>query len=95
MVDPRSLANSALWLKVLGGDDRPARAGPKGENVHGKMPNDTTTLTAAETEDPQGLDLRRREVGLQRLFPDSCGLRRMSGVVEGNSTKSHISHSRL
>jgi hypothetical protein len=47
VVDPKSLANSALWLKVLGGTSS-GRAGPKGENVQGKMPNDTTTLTAAE-----------------------------------------------
>lgn len=43
----KSLANSALWLKVLGGA-MAARTGPKGENVYGKMPNDTTTLTDAE-----------------------------------------------
>jgi len=42
-----SLANSALWLKVLGGATT-GRVGPKGENVSGKMPNDTTTLTADE-----------------------------------------------
>jgi uncharacterized membrane protein len=49
VVDPRSLANSALWLKVLGGASA-SRSGPKGENVVGKMPNDTTTLTAAEQQ---------------------------------------------
>lgn len=43
----KSLANSALWLKVLGGA-MAGRTGPKGENVYGKMPNDTTTLTADE-----------------------------------------------
>jgi hypothetical protein len=47
VVDPKSLANSALWLKVLGGATA-GRTGPKGENVYGKMPNDTTTLTADE-----------------------------------------------
>lgn len=43
----KSLANSSLWLKVLGGA-MSGRTGPKGENVYGKMPNDTTTLTADE-----------------------------------------------
>ena len=47
IVDSTSLANSALWLKVLGGATT-GRVGPKGENVSGKMPNDTTTLTADE-----------------------------------------------
>ena len=47
VVDPRSLANSALWLKVLGGATA-GRTGPKGENVYGKMPNDTGTLTTEE-----------------------------------------------
>ena len=47
VVDPKSLANSALWLKVLGGATA-GRTGPKGENVYGKMPNDTGTLTTEE-----------------------------------------------
>ena len=47
VVDPKSLANSALWLKVLGGATA-GRTGPKGENVYGKMPNDTGKLTAEE-----------------------------------------------
>ena len=49
VVDPKSLSNSALWLKVLGGATA-ARTGPRGENVSGKMPNDTTTLTTAEQQ---------------------------------------------
>lgn len=49
VVDPKSLANSALWLKVLGGATG-GRTGPKGENVSGKMPNDSTTLTTAEKQ---------------------------------------------
>ncbi len=48
VVDAQSLANSALWLKVLGGATS-GRTGPKGENVYGKMPNDPSiTLTAEE-----------------------------------------------
>lgn len=47
VVDAKSLANSSLWLKVLGGATA-GRTGPKGENVYGKMPNDTTTLTTEE-----------------------------------------------
>ena len=47
VVDPKSLANSALWLKVLGGATA-GRTGPKGENVYGKMPNDTSMLTDDE-----------------------------------------------
>ncbi len=47
VVEPKSLANSALWLKVIGGSTA-GRTGPKGENVYGKMPNDTTVLTADE-----------------------------------------------
>lgn len=47
VVEPRSLANSALWLKVIGGATA-GRTGPKGENVYGKMPNDSTMLTADE-----------------------------------------------
>jgi hypothetical protein len=43
----KSLANSSLWLKILGGATS-GRTGPKGENVYGKMPNDTTTLTPDE-----------------------------------------------
>ncbi|MGV3620728.1 MAG: hypothetical protein ACO1OB_07920 [Archangium sp.] len=44
-----SLANSALWLKVLGGAAE-NRAGPNGENVQGKMPNDNRVLTADEKQ---------------------------------------------
>ena len=47
VVDPKSLGNSALWLKVLGGATV-GRTGPKGENVYGRMPNDTNTLTTEE-----------------------------------------------
>jgi hypothetical protein len=43
----KSLANSSLWLKILGGA-MSGRQGPKGENVYGRMPNDTTMLTADE-----------------------------------------------
>lgn len=49
VVDPGTLANSALWLKVLGGTAK-ARTGPKGENVFGAMPNDGTTLSAAQKQ---------------------------------------------
>jgi hypothetical protein len=49
VVDPGNLANSALWLKVLGGTAK-ARTGPKGENVLGAMPNDGTTLTPAQKQ---------------------------------------------
>ncbi|PZR17461.1 MAG: hypothetical protein DI536_03830 [Archangium gephyra] len=45
----KSLANSALWLKVLGGAAA-GRTGPKGENVQGKMPNDNRELTAQEKQ---------------------------------------------
>ncbi|MEW5738098.1 MAG: hypothetical protein AB1938_04190 [Myxococcota bacterium] len=41
----KSLANSSLWLKVLGGDAA-NKKGPKGEGTLGAMPNDGTTLTA-------------------------------------------------
>lgn len=47
VVDPKSLANSSLWLKVLGGTAA-GRAGPKSENILAKMPNDMTVLPAAE-----------------------------------------------
>lgn len=47
VVEPNNLANSALWLKVLGGDAA-NRKGPKGEGTLGKMPNDGTDLTAAQ-----------------------------------------------
>ncbi len=47
VVDPGSLENSSLWLKISGGASA-GRTGPKGENVFGKMPNDSTILTAAE-----------------------------------------------
>ncbi len=43
------LANSSLWLKVLGGAQA-ARTGPNGENVQGKMPNDNQELTASEKQ---------------------------------------------
>lgn len=46
VVEPKKLANSALWLKVLGGATK-GRTGPKGENVFGAMPQDGTTLDAA------------------------------------------------
>ena len=45
VVDPKSLANSSLWLKVLGGSTS-GRTGPRGENVYGKMPNDGALLSA-------------------------------------------------
>lgn len=47
IVDPKNLANSALWLKVLGGDAA-NRKGPNGEGTLGAMPNDGSTLTAAQ-----------------------------------------------
>jgi hypothetical protein len=43
----KSLANSSLWLKVLGGDAA-NRRGPKGERTLGAMPNDGSTLTAEQ-----------------------------------------------
>ena len=49
VVDSTSLANSSLWLKVLGGAAK-GRTGPKSENVSGVMPNDNTTLTAAQKQ---------------------------------------------
>lgn len=49
IVEPKNLANSSLWLKVLGGA-QVGRTGPKGENVSSRMPNDETTLTAAEKQ---------------------------------------------
>ncbi|MDP1830355.1 MAG: hypothetical protein Q8L48_44240 [Archangium sp.] len=47
VVDPKSLANSALWLKVLGGS-MSGRTGPKGENVYAKMPNDNSIVLSAD-----------------------------------------------
>ncbi len=49
VVEPKNLANSSLWLKVLGGA-QVGRTGPKGENVSSRMPNDETTLTADEKQ---------------------------------------------
>jgi hypothetical protein len=49
VVEPGNLANSALWLKVLGGTAK-ARTGPKGENVFGAMPNDGTTLSPTQKQ---------------------------------------------
>ena len=37
VVDPGSLKNSILWLKVLGGDSF-GRKGPNGESTYGAMP---------------------------------------------------------
>ncbi|GMU62360.1 MAG: hypothetical protein AMXMBFR34_41230 [Myxococcaceae bacterium] len=45
----KALANSSLWLKVLGGDAS-NRKGPKGEGTLGAMPNDGTVLTADQKE---------------------------------------------
>jgi len=45
----KSLANSSLWLKVLGGDAA-NRKGPNGENTLGAMPNDGTSLTADQKQ---------------------------------------------
>lgn len=47
IVDPQNLANSSLWLKVLGGDAA-NRKGPRGERTFGAMPNDGTMLTDAQ-----------------------------------------------
>ena len=49
VVDSTSLANSSLWLKVLGGAAK-GRTGPKSENVSGAMPDGNTTLTAAQKQ---------------------------------------------
>jgi hypothetical protein len=38
VVEASNLANSSLWLKLLGGQAR-GRSGPKAENVLGAMPN--------------------------------------------------------
>ena len=46
----KSLANSSLWLKVIGGSQA-GRTGPKGENVQGKMPDgNATPLTDGEKQ---------------------------------------------
>lgn len=37
VVEPKNLANSILWLKVLGGDAT-GKKGPSGEKVYGAMP---------------------------------------------------------
>lgn len=47
VVAPNALANSSLWLKVLGGTAK-GRLGPRGENVQGRMPSDGTSLTDAQ-----------------------------------------------
>lgn len=47
VVEANNLANSSLWLKVLGGDAA-NRKGPKGENTLWIMPNDGMTLTAEQ-----------------------------------------------
>ncbi len=49
VVAPNDLANSSLWLKVLGGTAR-GRTGPKNENVFGKMPNDGTDLSSEQKQ---------------------------------------------
>jgi hypothetical protein len=46
VVDPGKLANSSLWLKVLGGS--PAKKGPKGESVGGPMPEGKQELNATQ-----------------------------------------------
>ena len=46
VVDPKNLANSILWLKVLGGDAT-GKKGPGGEKVYGAMPLGSG-LTAAK-----------------------------------------------
>lgn len=43
----KSLANSSLWLKLLGGTPK-GRSGPKGENVQGQMPSGADALPEAE-----------------------------------------------
>lgn len=45
----KALANSSLWLKVIGGSQA-GRTGPKGENVQGKMPEGSATITDAEKQ---------------------------------------------
>ena len=45
VVDPKNLANSILWLKVLGGDAT-GKKGPAGEKVYGAMPLGTTLTPA-------------------------------------------------
>lgn len=47
VVDPGKLANSILWLKILGGDSV-GRRGPNGERTFGAMP--TTGSLPAETQ---------------------------------------------
>lgn len=46
-VDANNLANSSLWLKLLGGQSK-GRTGPKGENVGSAMPQGKAMLTAAQ-----------------------------------------------
>lgn len=45
----KNLANSSLWLKVIGGVQA-GRSGPNGENVSGKMPEGNATITASEKQ---------------------------------------------
>jgi hypothetical protein len=47
VVDTKALANSSLWLKLLGGATK-GRTGPKGENVQGPMPSGADALPEAE-----------------------------------------------
>jgi len=46
VVEPNSLSNSSLWLKVLGGE-MVGRTGPKGERLYSRMPQ-TGTLSTEE-----------------------------------------------
>ena len=47
MVDTTNLANSALWLKILGGTPG-GRRGPNGESVGGRMPPTGAGLSEAD-----------------------------------------------
>lgn len=47
VVEAGNLANSSLWLKLLGGQAK-GRSGPKAENVQAAMPSDGAVLTAAQ-----------------------------------------------
>ena len=48
VVDPTNLANSSMWLKLLGGQLK-GRSGPKGENVGAAMPQGSMLSTAELT----------------------------------------------
>jgi hypothetical protein len=51
MVDPGHLANSTMWLKIMGGTTiGGGKRGPNKEPVGGPMPNDATVFTADQKQ---------------------------------------------